>query len=178
MGSSPRARRLFYGSLYGLLCAVILLVHILPTDFGPDGMPGPDLLLCITFAWVLRRPHYLPPLLVAAVFLLADILFMRPPGLWAALVLIAVEYLRAREPILRDLPIATEFATVGAAILFVPVAYQIVLVLVAVPQAGFGLLALQTIATLITYPMLVILARVILKVDRMSPTEAEAARLQ
>ena len=43
---------------------------------------GPDLLIAFAFAWSLRRPEYVPSLLLALLFLLADLLLQRPPGLW------------------------------------------------------------------------------------------------
>jgi hypothetical protein len=54
-------------------------------------------MLALTFAWVLRRPEFVPPLLIAAMILLGDLMFHRPPGLWAALVLVTAETLRVRD---------------------------------------------------------------------------------
>ena len=176
MDRSPAANRWIYGSAYFGTAAVILLVQILPTDLGPNGYPGPDLMLCITFAWVLRRPHYVPTLLIASVFLLGDILFLRPPGLWTALVVLAVEYLRGREPTLRELPLAAELGTVSAVLILLLLTNYLVLLIFAVPQAQFGLVLLQIVASLIAYPMIVILARLVFKVDKMSPAEVAAAR--
>jgi len=42
-------------------------VRILPLSTEPGSVPGPDVVLCLTFAWVLRRPEYVPALLIAAV---------------------------------------------------------------------------------------------------------------
>lgn len=176
MDRSPAANRWIFGAAYFGTASLIILFHILPTDVGPDGYPGPDLMLCLTFAWVLRRPHYVPTLLIAAIFLLSDILFMRPPGLWTALVVLAVEYLRSREPTLRELPLAAELGTVGAALILLHLANYLILMIVAVPQAQFGLVLLQAVATVFAYPMIVVLARLVFKVDKMSPAEVEAAR--
>jgi len=162
--------------MYFALCSVIILFYVLPINLGPGGYPGPDLLLCVTFAWVLRRPHFLPATLVAAVFLLTDILFMRPPGLWAALVILAVEYLRSRERSLRELPLAVELGTVSAVLILIHLANYLVLLIFAVPPGQFGLVILQIIASLIAYPMIVILSRVVLKIDKMSPADINAAR--
>lgn len=176
MDNAPGARRALFAALYFLTCAGILLLQILPTSLLAGRYPGPDLMLCVTFAWVMRRPHQLPTGLVALTFLLADIILMRPPGLWAALVVIAVEYLRAREQMLRELPVAAEFGTVAVAVVFVPLAYHLVLILLAVPQVGFGLTVLQTIATLIAYPIFVTLLRLMFGIDRLQPGGGSGAR--
>ncbi|MEM1387704.1 MAG: rod shape-determining protein MreD [Pseudomonadota bacterium] len=177
MGSAPWMRRALYAALYAGVCLAIMLVHMLPKDLGPNGYPPPDILLCLTFAWVLRRPHLLPTPLVAAVFLLADFLLMRPPGLWTALSVVAVEYLRSREPLLRELPLAAEFGAAAAALVFVPLSYHLTLMLFGVPNAGFGLMVLQAIATLLFYPLLVFALKIVFGIDRMTPSEAEAVRI-
>ena len=58
--ASETARRWIFGVAYLATAALLVFLHILPVQVGPRGYPGPDLLLCITFLWVLRRPHYLP----------------------------------------------------------------------------------------------------------------------
>src|SRR6056297_633829 len=85
-----------YWLLFLAIAAVLFFVQLLPLDLQPGRFPGPDVLLLLAIAWVLRRPDFVPVLLVAAVFLLADILFMRPLGLWTALVVLGMEFLRAR----------------------------------------------------------------------------------
>ncbi|MDF0601788.1 rod shape-determining protein MreD [Psychromarinibacter sp. C21-152] len=176
MDRSPAANRALYGSAYLGLSLGLILLHIMPTDIGPDGYPGPDLMLCVTFAWVLRRPQYVPTLLIAAVFLLTDILFMRPPGLWTALVVVAVEALRARESVLREQPVAVELGTVAAVLILLHLADWLLLLLFGVPQAQFGPVFLQAISTAVAYPMVVVLSRLVFKVQKMSPVEYDATR--
>ncbi len=176
MDRSPAANRWIYGLSYFGLSMGLVLLHILPTDIGPDGYPGPDLLLCITFAWVLRRPQYLPVGLVAGVFLLTDILYMRPPGLWSALVVLAVEYLRGQEPRLRELPLPVELVTVSVALAVLHLADYLILLLLGVPQAHFGPVLLQMISTIFAYPMVVVLALLGLKVQKRDPATFDAVR--
>ncbi|WP_425049477.1 rod shape-determining protein MreD [Psychromarinibacter sp. S121] len=168
--------RWLYGALYAGLALFLMLMHILPTDLGPDGYPGPDLLLCITLAWVLRRPQYVPTLLIAAVFLMTDFLYMRPPGLWTALIVVAVETLRSREATLREQPLMVEIVTVAVILAIIHIGYWLLLLLFAVPQARFGLLLLEMIATMVTYPMIVVLARVVFKVQKINPADFDATR--
>jgi rod shape-determining protein MreD len=83
-----------YRAIFLLLCASLILGRLLPLGLGESGLPGPDLLLALTFAWLLRQPAVVPLVSIVIVFLLADFLLQRPPGLWTALVVIASESLR------------------------------------------------------------------------------------
>lgn len=168
------ARQWIFGSAYLALAVVLVFLHILPIQVGPQGYPGPDLLLCITFAWVLRRPHYLPTPLVAAVFLVTDMLFMRPPGLWTALVVLGVEFLRSREALLRETAFPVEWGTVTAVLLAITLADRLILSIFMVDQAGFGITALQVVATVLTYPLIVLISRFAMGVGKMAPGELDA----
>ena len=96
MIGSPVRRRLVGQSLYVGLVLMSLFLRLRPIDPGRVGWPGPDLILCLTLAWVQRRPDYLPAGLVAAVILAEDLFMLRPPGLWAALTVLGAEFLRSR----------------------------------------------------------------------------------
>ena len=86
-------------------------------------------------AWAARRPDTLPALVALGVFLLADFLFQRPPGLYAALVLLMTEWLRRRSPRLRHGAFAGEWLAAGIGMAFVGLASRAVLALLLVPQA-------------------------------------------
>ncbi|MEO0503273.1 MAG: rod shape-determining protein MreD, partial [Pseudomonadota bacterium] len=68
---------------------VILFFHMLPLQTATGGWIWPDFILAFALAWSVRRPDYVPLALLAGLFLLADLLLQRPPGLWAALALVA-----------------------------------------------------------------------------------------
>ena len=57
------------------LCLGLMFLHLLPLDSTPKGWAAPQLILALTFAWVLRRPEFVTPLMIALVFLLSDFLF-------------------------------------------------------------------------------------------------------
>ena len=171
MADSLSANRWVYGPAYFGLMSLLMLWHILPIQVGPRGYPGPDMMICITFAWVLRRPQYLPTLLIAGVFLITDMLFMRPPGLWTAMVVLGIEFLRARETTSRELPFPAEWAMVAAVLVMMTVANRLVLSAAMVQQAGFGLTVLQLIATVLAYPIIVLLSRLLFDIRKMTPGE-------
>lgn len=66
---------------YVLLAFAVVFLHLLPLNTRPDRWPFPDVMIALTFAWVLRRPDYVPMLVVAMVMLISDLLLQRPPGL-------------------------------------------------------------------------------------------------
>src|SRR5690606_6411020 len=107
------AARLGYRSLYLLLAALLLFVHLLPLSTLPPDWVGPDMLLCLSIVWLLRRPDYVPLFALTAVFFIEDLLVMRPPGLWTLVVIAGTEFLRSREVMLRELPFPAEWAVAG-----------------------------------------------------------------
>lgn len=168
------ASRLGHRLLFAALAALILFVRMLPLDAVPARFPGPDLILGLTLVWVLRRPDYVPALLIAGVLLLEDLLSMRPPGLWTLIVLLGTEYLRSREATLRDIPFALEWLIAGVAITAMTVANGLVLALFLVPQAGPGLTALQALATIAAYPLVVLVTIFVFRLRKAAPGEVDA----
>ncbi|WP_320177270.1 rod shape-determining protein MreD [Roseovarius pacificus] len=160
--------------LYLVLCLALVFLHLLPLDTLPRGWAGPDLMLALTFAWVLRRPDYVPPLLIAGVFLLADLLFQRPPGLWAAFVLISSQTLRNREAGLRDLTFAMEWLNVATTLVALTIGYRIVLTIMLVDQVPLGLSLMQLVATLVVYPLVAFASQAVLRVRKIAPGDVDA----
>lgn len=149
------ARRWTYRALFVALAALLLFLRLLPLSTLPARIPGPDLMLCIAFAWVLRRPDFVPALAIVAVFVIEDMLAMRPPGLWALFVLLGSEFLRDRAGAMRGLPFLAEWATVTAVMAIMLLANRLVLALVMVPQTGLGPTLLQLLTTVAAYPLVV-----------------------
>ena len=159
-----RNRLLFVG-----LAFLVVFGRLLPLDAGPERWPGPDLILLLAYAWVRRRPDYVPVGLVAVVVLMTDVMFMRPLGLWTACVILGLEYLRSREVFWRDLPYLGEWMMVGATIIAITMANSAVLALFAVQQPALGLLLLQAIVTVLAYPLVEIFSSRVLGFRKMAP---------
>ncbi|MFC7703232.1 rod shape-determining protein MreD [Plastorhodobacter daqingensis] len=147
-----------YRGLYLLLAAAIFFFKLLPISSLPLGIPGPDVMLCITLAWVMRRPDYLPAALIAAVYLLEDLLFMRPPGLWAFAVLLGSEFLRSRMALLREVSFAMEWIMVATVLVAMGLLNRLVLTLAMVPLVGLGPAVAQIGMTILAYPLVVALS--------------------
>ncbi|SFP08260.1 rod shape-determining protein MreD [Tranquillimonas alkanivorans] len=163
-----------YRALFAALAALVLFIQILPFQVVSSRLPGPDLLVVLAFVWVLRRPDYVPTFLVAAVVLAADILQVRPIGLWAGITVLGLEFLRAREHLIRDLPFMLEWAMVAGVLLMMKLAYVAALGLFMVPQPPLRLSILQVATSVLSYPVLAALSRYALGVFKRAPGEVDA----
>ena len=148
----------FYRSFFVLLAAVLIFLHLLPLHPGPGRLPGPDILLLIALAWTIVRPVLVPVWLLAAVFLMSDLLLMRPPGLWTALTVLACEFLRTRRAPLKTSTFLVEWLAVAGVITAMTVVNTLVLSIFAVPQPTFGLTVIRMVFTILAYPVVFVLA--------------------
>lgn len=143
------------------------------TFFDPTRWIAPQFLVLLAATWVTRRPSFAPVWVIASVFLLADFLFQRPPGLWAALVIILTEILRSRSRSMRTLPFWLEWATVAGGIAMITIIYRITLWIVLVPEGSLGLALIQLILTLLAYPIVVFVSYALFGVSRPAPGETD-----
>jgi rod shape-determining protein MreD len=159
---------------FAVLALGIIFVQLLPLNTVPRLWVLPDFLLVFALVWVARRPDFLPVPVIAAVFLIADLVFQRPPGLMTALVIIMTEMLRARAAGLRNAPFSLEWFTVALGIAGVTVANRLVLAAVMTPQAPLGLSLMQMVMTILAYPLVVAVAHLVFGVSRPAPGEVNA----
>lgn len=155
--------------LYVGFALLFVFGRLLPLDAGPGGWRGPDLILLLTYCWALRRPEAVPVGLVAVVVLMTDVLFMRPLGLWTACVILGLEFLRARESLSRDLPFLGEWLMVGATILAVAVLNAVILSIFVVIRPGLGQVLIQTIVTILAYPLVALFSSSVLGFRKVTP---------
>ncbi len=166
-------QRWTYWSILVAISLVILFVKILPLNVAAGRWPGPDWLIAFAFAWVLRRPDYTPALLIAALLLLSDFVFMRPPGLSTALGVIGLEFLRTRSQFSRDLPFIIEWAMVGGVLAAISLTTRVVLAVFVVSQPSFGLDMIQLTATVLFYPVIVAISTYVLGVRKVALGEVD-----
>lgn len=160
--------------LFVAMVLALLFLRLLPLRSEAGDMPGPDLLLCVIFAWTMRRPDYLPALLIAAVVLLEDMVLMRPPGLWAALVVVASEFIRGRVALTRELNFGVEWLLVAGLMVALMVVNRMIFALFLLPQTNFGYALLQVVMSMIAYPVVVFLSRVLLDLHKPATGEVDA----
>ncbi|MEM8959416.1 MAG: rod shape-determining protein MreD [Pseudomonadota bacterium] len=156
MASAPLTRTLLGPGLYLALAGALVLARLVPLSPGSGGWPGPDLLLCLTLAWVLRRPDLLPIGLVAAVALLSDLLLGRPPGLWAALLVLATEYMRGRSQPGQEPSLTGEVALFAVICTLLVCANWLLMAIFMVPQPPLPALLAQVPVTVLAYPLVVL----------------------
>ncbi len=174
MGDNPQSRQWVMRFVYLVLCALLAFLSLLPLQTAPSTWAGPDLILALTCAWVVRRPDFVPATMIALVFLLTGLMFQMPPGLWAALVLIGTETLRARAPALRDLTFAAEWVTVAVTLAGMTLANQVFLGVLLVDRPPLGLSVMQLFMTLAAYPLVVIASQILMGVRKQTPGDVDA----
>ena len=162
-----------FRALFVVLALFLLFLRLLPLGHQPGTLPGPDLMLCIILAWVVRRPDFLPMPLIAAAILIEDLVLLRPPGLWTALVVLASEFLRGRVALTRELNFPVEWLLVSGLMLGMMLAYRLILGLAFVPQPAFGFAAVQVLWSIAVYPLVVILSRLVLDLRKPATGEVD-----
>ena len=156
-------------SVFVLLACIIIITQLVPLNLEPVVWAAPDLLLAMTCVWVARKPGYVPVYIVAAVFFATDLLFQRPPGLWAALVVLLTEAIRTRHRELRSMSFAAEWAFVTLGLVTITLANRIVLAIVIIPLAPLGLTMMQLVGTVLIYPLVVFVVRYLFAVAYAAP---------
>ncbi|MGJ8546432.1 MAG: rod shape-determining protein MreD [Sulfitobacter sp.] len=157
-----------------LLALLILFFQLLPLDTAPRRWAGPDLLLAFAVAWCLRRPEFVPALVLAGIFLLADLLLQRPPGLWAVLALVMCERLKHRGRGLRDATFPAEWLAVALNLAGLTVAYHLLHMLFFLPVPPLRLNISMLLATLVCYPIVVAITHGLMHVRKVAPGDLDA----
>lgn len=176
MGNGLTNATLRYRLLFVGLAVLLLFIRLLPVDSGKERLPGPDLILCLICAWTMRRPDFLPIVLVAAVVLVEDLILMRPPGLWAGLVVLAAEFIRSRVALTRELTFPVEWLLVAGIMITLFLGYRLIFALAFIPQAGFRFAMIQVIWSMLCYPMVVAASRLMLDLHKPAMGEIDAYR--
>lgn len=157
-----------------VLTLLILFFHLLPLQTTTRSWAGPDVLLCFACAWSLRRPEYVPPLSLALLFLLADLLLQRPPGLWALLALLGCENLKSRGRSLRDSNFVAEWVTVGLVIVAITLANRLALGIVVVDLPRMTLTLSELVMTVLLYPVIVAVTHFGMGIRQAAPGDLDA----
>lgn len=162
-------RRILYGLLFLGLSALILFTRMLPLDVGTGGFPPPDLILGFAFAWTVRRPDYLPILLVAAVQLISDMLTMGPPGVAPIFAILGLIALRSRRALLAEQGFAVEWGSVAVIMAFMLLGERVLLGIFFVQQVNFGLAAMGLLVTIAFYPVVVMISTLGFMIEWLKP---------
>lgn len=136
-----------------------LFLMMSPVRPGTLGGVAPDLLACVVFFWVLRRPAQANMGVIFALGITADLLLGRPVGLGALALLLITEFLRTQSATLRDLHFLFEWVVVIVVLLASILAQHMVLWLTFAPSPGLGAQLSSAFATALSYPLVAVLGR-------------------
>lgn len=162
-------RLVLHWALFLLLGLALIFLNLLPLSTDPESWPGPDLIYCLAAAWMMRRPSYVPVLLLAFMLLLSDLLFLKPVGLWTAIGLLGFEFLRGQALQPGDLPITSEIVLVGCTFAVMTGIYAGVLAVFDEATALAHDMALHVLFTVLAYPFVVLFTHFVLQVRYIRP---------
>jgi rod shape-determining protein MreD len=162
-----------YRAGFVVIALALLFLRMLPLGSMAGDWPGPDLLLCLMLAWVTQRPDHLPTGLIALVVLTEDMILMRPPGLWTAIVVLATEFLRGRSTLTRELGFMAEWLLIAGVMIAMLLSYRLVFAVAFMAQPGFGFAFAQTVGSILIYPLIVWLLRVVIRLRKPSAGEVD-----
>jgi len=174
MISPATLHRWAYAALFAALAAAVVFLRILPTGASAGGWPAPDFIVLAGFAWVVRRPDFVPVLLFAALLLVSELLFLRPPGVASGLAVIGLEAMRARAAIVRERGFLIEWMSVAVILGLMLVAERVLLAMFFVDQPVFSVVAIGLVINVFAYPLVGALSIWGLRVRRLAPGEHAA----
>lgn len=170
-GHSRKWRMRFW---YCVLILALLYLQLLPLQTMPRSWAGPDLIVLFTVAWAIRRPEFVPTLLVAGMTLLADLILLRPPAVLAAIMVIARQLLKRQEPGLRDATFMTEWLVAALALAGIALSNRVFLAVFVVEQAPLGMTLMELAMNVAAYPLVVLVSHVAFGIHKVAPGETDA----
>ncbi|AHM02960.1 Rod shape-determining protein MreD [Roseibacterium elongatum DSM 19469] len=174
MSAATSARHIWaYRVIFLALCGAIVIGRLLPLGLADTGLPGPDLLVALTFAWLIRQPAVVPILSILMVFLLADFLLQRPPGLWTLMVILGSESLRRRRLQMTEFPFLVEWSAIGGTVFAMVVVERLILWVLMVDLDPLGLTLAHAIVTVAIYPLVVAISKYLFGLRKLGPAELE-----
>ncbi|WP_299044275.1 rod shape-determining protein MreD [uncultured Tateyamaria sp.] len=170
---APSSRLWTMRIAFSALVMVIVFLHLLPLQTATGGLIWPDFLLLFALAWSVRRPDYVPATLLAVLFLMADLLLQRPPGLWALLALIACEQMKMQSRSLRDASLASEIVSAVLWIVGIGIAYRLVLAIMLIGVPPLGPALIQIVVTAVAYPLAIAITHMLMGVRKPTPGDID-----
>ena len=157
--------------LYCLLALMAILFPLLPLGMDGSQVVLPDLFFALTGVWVVRRPESAPFLLVALLALLGDFLQSRPPGLWALVSLLGIEFLRGQREVMLERFYFNEWITQAIVFAVMLLLNGIIMTLALVPMAESGETWPLLFTTIAVLPMIALILHYVFFIRPPKPAE-------
>ncbi|NIZ10257.1 rod shape-determining protein MreD [Pseudooceanicola sp. HF7] len=151
----------------------LMMFSLLPLETLPRLLAGPDLMLALTLVWAIRRPELVPGWMLAALFLLADLLLMRPPGLMAAIALLGVQRLKRYSRLMRDRTFVAEWLAAGITCAAILIGYRLALITFFLDRPQIAVTLSQLIATVAVYPFVSVFSNLFFGLRRAAVGEVD-----
>ncbi|MCY4542013.1 MAG: hypothetical protein OXB95_06405 [Rhodobacteraceae bacterium] len=155
-------------SAVAVLSILATVVDIQPATPLSGSFNFPNLVYCLICAWIIRSPRNAPALVVAALFLLLEVIYGLPPGLWTALMLVATELLRSVSPRLGSYSFVAEWAFVCLLFSLALLLYQLALLLTFAQAMTTVAMTKYIVSTALCYPLAAAIASLVVRRGRAS----------
>lgn len=142
----------------------LLFVRLLPLQTIPSTISGPDIIMAVIFYLSLQRPDAVPSVLIGAIILIEDMFLQRPPGLMAALIILASAWLKLTAAQTQDRNWLKDWWMSALAMIATIVVMRIVLTLALVPRPPALLHYTQLISTILVFPIVAFVAYYVLQI--------------
>ena len=153
-----------------------VFMSLLPTQVNFDSWGTPDVIFALALAWIVRRPFYAPVVLVGLVIFFQDMMLQRPPGLYAALIMLAMIRLRKQAYAPSDMTFLEEWLNAALSIVAVAIALRVIMTVTFLDLPRFGTHFGSVAFTVAIYPLVALFSERVLRVTSLSLSEIEIAR--
>ena len=133
----------------------LLVAPVSPTNFDLEFSTNvyPDLLTCLVFAILINRPKLFPSYIILLIYMLADIILMKPIGLYCALMFVATELIRKNNKTIRKETFLMHWFIFFSCLLVVQILYISIHKLFFMPSPQFIIFTKQFVLTMCFYPL-------------------------
>lgn len=147
-----------------VICLLVLLTGTVPGLPGAGHPLTPDILFCVTIAWLVRQPDHLPPIMLVILYLLRDIVLGQPVGLWTSAMLLAGLAAVMLRGWLMTRSFITEWAVAMVLHVSVLLFVSIVLTVALLPGISIEFLGASVLATALAYPLVALFIRYVCRI--------------
>lgn len=158
---------LFFGLMF-------VIGGLIPFDLTAGRVPGPNLLFCVTFVLVIRRPEVVPVWSIFAVYFLQELFSSSAFGLWTLLVVLATELVRTNLQAFREYNFMLQCLWFGSVLLGMLAVQKAVLTLSVVTGPTVNDQMIIFALTLLCYPVTALIMEFIFGIDTPAPGELDA----